>query len=95
MPSPSSRPWSPRSTRRPTPAPAACTFTSTSWGDITSYAWSIDDAVAEADGGTFLHTFIERGKHLVSLTVGDGTSSSTATIEISCRGNPRGFRCGA
>ncbi len=53
-------------------------------GDVLSYSWDFDDGNS-AIGATTIHTFIDPGVYVVSLTVDDGngnTVSETVTITV-------------
>jgi len=71
----------------------ACLFDgSGSTGNVVSYAWSTSDG-GTGGGATFGHTFPGDGSYSVSLTVGDGSATDTATQSIRCRQRGPNVRC--
>lgn len=59
----------------------AVTFTSTSTGVITSYAWNVDDDPAiEATTATYAHTYEEVGTYSITLTVTGPGGSNPKTV---------------
>ena len=57
------------------------TFTSTSTGTITSYAWNVDaDEAIEATTATYEHTYTEVGTYSVTLTVTGPGGSNPKTV---------------
>jgi PKD repeat protein len=59
----------------------AVTFTSTSTGTITSYAWNVDDDPAiEGTTATYTHTYEEVGTYSVTLTVTGPGGSNPKTV---------------
>lgn len=71
----------------------SCLFDgSGSTGDVTSYGWSTSDGGSGA-GVTFAHTFSGDGTYDVSLTVGDGSTTDTASQSIRCRARGPNVRC--
>tara|TARA_B100001057_G_scaffold144445_1_gene144315 strand:+ start:635 stop:4471 length:3837 start_codon:yes stop_codon:yes gene_type:complete len=59
----------------------AVTFTSTSTGTITSYAWNVDDnPVIEGTTATYTHNYTDFGTYSVTLTVTGPGGSNSKTI---------------
>ena len=59
----------------------AVTFTSTSTGTITSYAWNVDnDPAIEGTTATYSHTYTEVGTYSVTLTVTGPGGSNPKTV---------------
>ena len=59
----------------------AVTFTSTSTGTITSYAWNVDaDPAIEATTATYAHTYEEVGTYSITLTVTGPGGSNPKTV---------------
>ena len=59
----------------------AVTFTSTSTGTITSYAWNVDDDPAiEGTTATYEHTYTEIGTYSITLTVTGPGGSNPKTV---------------
>jgi subtilisin family serine protease len=65
-----------------------CTFTSTSTGNVTSTSWHFSDSVGDASGVSQVsRTVSGRANYSVTLTVGDGSTTSSATSTVTC--NPK------
>ena len=59
----------------------AVTFTSTSTGTITSYAWNVDnDPAIEGTTATYEHTYTEVGTYSITLTVTGPGGSNPKTV---------------
>jgi PKD repeat protein len=63
------------------------TFTDTSTGNITTWAWDFGDGATDTVQNP-VHAFADEGDYTVSLTVSDGTDSDTATAVVTVQDEP-------
>ncbi len=70
------------------PTGQAVTFTSTSTGNPTSFTWNFGDGTPAGNGAQASHTWSSPGNYTVQLTVGNGTTTASATRTFVVAGAP-------